>query len=97
MPDNRRTGELEDFLQELVDERNALYPHAQEATEAARLRGAEFPDQKAGKAVLHAWLAWQKEPGRPYGIAIKSGYLRHDSEAAIRFVTWFQRLFDLEG
>ncbi len=52
---------------------------------------------ESGKAVLHAWLAWQNNPGRPYGTAIKSGYLRHDSAAARRFVAWFRQLFVLEG
>ena len=97
MPDNRREGELEDFLQDLVDEENVLFPHAQEATEGARSLGAGFPDQKTGKAVLHTWLAWQENPGRPYGTAIASGYLRHDREAAIAFVSWFRQLFALEG
>ncbi|WP_420441941.1 DUF3226 domain-containing protein [Candidatus Palauibacter sp.] len=59
--------------------------------------GAFFPDAKTSKAVLHAWLAWQQEPGRPYGLAIKSGYLRHDSVTAERFVAWFRQLFALEG
>lgn len=93
MPDNEHTGELEDFLEDLVDDGNPLLPHAQESTNHAKLLGATFPDAKTGKAVLHAWLAWQDNPGRPYGTAIKSGYLRHDSEAAVRFVVWFRRLF----
>lgn len=96
MPDNRRRGELEDFLQGLVDEKHVLFPHAQVATEGAKSLGATFPDHKAGKAVLHAWLAWQTSPGRPYGQAITNRYLRDDSEAAIRFVSWFRRLFGLE-
>ncbi|WP_419861752.1 DUF3226 domain-containing protein [Candidatus Palauibacter sp.] len=96
MPDNRQAGRLEDFLEGLVDQTNPLLPHAQEATNGAKALGAAFSDTKASKAVLHAWLAWQQEPGRPYGIAIKSGYLRHDSAAAERFVAWFRRLFALE-
>lgn len=97
MPDNRRTGELEDFLEVLVDGANPLLPHAQEATNGAKALGAAFPDAKTSKAVLHAWLAWQENPGRPYEIAIKSGYLRHDSAAAKRFVAWFRELFALQG
>ncbi|WP_420636936.1 DUF3226 domain-containing protein [Candidatus Palauibacter sp.] len=97
MPDNERPGELEDFLEGLVDGGNPLLPHAQESTNHAKLLGAAFPDAKTGKAVLHAWLAWQDNPGRPYGTAIKSGYLRHDSEAAERFVAWFRQLFALDG
>ncbi|WP_423927008.1 DUF3226 domain-containing protein [Candidatus Palauibacter sp.] len=92
MPDNQRPGELEDFLEELVDGDDELHLYAREATQGARSRGAEFPDGKTSKAVLHTWLAWQENPGRPYGTAIESGYLRHDSDAAVRFVVWFRRL-----
>ena len=96
MPDNERDGELEDFLEDLVDEDNLLFPYAFEATRCAKSRGATFPDGKTGKAVLHTWLAWQEEPGRPYGRAIGNGYLRHDSDAALRFVAWFRQLFALD-
>ena len=97
MPDNEQPGKLEDFRKGLVDPTNPLLPHAQEATNGAKALGAAFPDAKRSKAVLHAWLAWQENPGRPYGIAIKSGYLRHDSAAAKRFVAWFRELFALQG
>lgn len=96
MPDNEQAGRLEDFLEGLVDPTNPLLPHAQEATNGAKALGAAFSDTKTSKAVLHTWLAWQQEPGRPYGIAIKSGYLQHDSEAAERFVAWFRQLFGLD-
>ena len=98
MPDNRRTGALEDFLKDLIDVEDQLLPHAEDSTSAAQERGARFPLVAAKKAVLHTWLAWQEEPGRPYGLAIKAHYLRDDSDAARRFVLWFRRLFGiLEG
>lgn len=97
MPDNRRGGELEDFLQDLADDEHRLFRHAQGTTEEAKSRGATFPDHKTSKAVLHTWLAWQRNPGRPYGQAIESKYLRDDSEAAIAFVGWFRQLFALGG
>ncbi len=97
MPDNEQAGKLEDFLEGLVDETHPLLPHARNATQEAKELGAAFSDAKTSKAVLHGWLAWQQEPGRPYGTAIRSGYLRHDSEAAERFVAWFRRLFALQG
>lgn len=97
MPDNRRGGELEDFLQDLADDEHRLFRHAQGTTEEAKSRGATFPDHKTSKAVLHTWLAWQRNPGRPYGRAIESRYLRDDSEAAMAFVSWFRQLFALGG
>lgn len=96
MPDNERHGELEDFLEDLVDEDDVLHAYAREATQGAKPHGAAFPDGKTSKAVLHAWLAWQENPGRPYGTAIAARYLRDDSDAALRFVSWFRRVFDLD-
>ena len=97
MPDNRRIGALEDFLQDLIDASDVLLPHARESTARAKAKGARFPDMDSKKALVHTWLAWQEEPGRPYGVAIKSRYLRDDSDAAERFVAWFGRVFGLTG
>ena len=97
MPDNRRAGAVEDFLKDLIEEADPLLSHAESATGTARELGARFGDADARKAVLHAWLAWQRNPGRPYGVAIKARFFRHDSDAAMRFVAWFGRLCGLAG
>lgn len=100
MPDNRQEGErgegtLERFLETLVQDADPLLPHARDATERAKTEhGARYPDRDVKKAVLHAWLAWQEEPGLPYGTAIKARYFRHDSPTADRFVAWFRRVFE---
>jgi len=47
------------------------------------------------KAILHAWLAWQSNPGCPYGTAITAHYFAHNAELAMRFVDWYARLFGL--
>lgn len=95
MPDNLRTGALEDFLRDLVAHGDPLLRLAEQSTTAAKGIGARFPDQDIKKAELHAWLAWQKEPGRPYGVAIQAHYFRDTSATAERFVTWFSRLFGI--
>lgn len=95
MPDNQRDGTLEDFLQELVADEDPLIEHAIGATAEATSRGAGFPEVHRTKAQLHTWLAWQEKPGQPYGIAIKARYFSHDSPAAIAFVDWIRRLFDI--
>ena len=97
MPDNRRTGALEDFLKELIEEEDSLIRHAEEATSQARALGARFREKDTNKAVLHTWLAWQKEPGRPYGVGVKKRYFRGDSETALRFLAWFSRVFEIVG
>ena len=95
MPDNRREGMLEHFLETLVSEDDPLFPHAQQATEQAKTLGASYPDTAEPKAVLHTWLAWQKRPGLPYGSAIQARYFDHDSEVAGGFVAWFRRVFQI--
>ncbi len=93
MPDNQRSGALEDFLQDLVDKKDQLIPLASRSTDEAKANGARFSASSSKKAVLHAWLAWQEEPGMPYGSAIKAEYFRADSLAALAFVEWYKKLF----
>jgi len=93
MPDNRREGAVEQFLADLVDDNDTLLPIATRSTEEAVESGAEFPEVDREKAVLHTWLAWRKEPGCPYGTAIKARYFRDDSPSALAFVDWYRRVF----
>ena len=93
MPDNRGSGAIEQFLQGLVDDEDALLQLAETSTTTAAERGAVFPATRRPKAVVHTWLAWQERPGLPYGLAITARYFRHDSPAALAFVEWFRRVF----
>ena len=96
MPDNRAAGILEDFLTKLVDEGDCLLAHAEQATDTAKQKGATFKDTYHKKAVIHTWLAWQEEPGQPFGTAITKRYLRADRQAGEQFARWFAELFQLE-
>lgn len=93
MPDNSSPGSLENFLGDLVPVEHPVWAYAGEATAKARQLGAECPEKDHLKSRLHTWLAWQKEPGLPFGIAIKAEFFEKESEAARRFVAWFNRLF----
>ena len=97
MPDNRAAGALEHFLRDLVDENDPLLALAYESTTAAQSRGAIFPEVKFVKAVIHAWLSWQEEPGRPFGTAIAARYFNADSETALSFLRWFDELFGTDA
>jgi len=96
MPDNQQDGKLETFLQTLIHESDPLIDHATSATDTAKRLGGQFTEPDRIKAVLHAWLAWQREPGRPYGTAIKAKYFQHESRAARTFVVWFKSLFGID-
>ena len=97
MPDNRASGALEHFLTDLVEENDPLLTLAYDSTTAARERGAAFPDVKYVKAVIHAWLSWQEDPGRPFGTAIKAQFFNADSPTALSFLHWFDKLFGTDA
>ena len=93
MPDNRASGALEHFLEDLVSDHDPLLPLAHESTTVAKGHGAAFPENKRLKAVIHTWLSWQKDPGRPFGTAIAAKYFNADSPTALAFLVWFDQLF----
>lgn len=94
MPDNSSAGILEDFLARLVKADDKLLPIATSSTRDAKTAGAAFKPVAESKAVIHAWLAWQAEPGCPFGTAIKARYFDRNAPSADAFVTWVRRLVD---
>ena len=97
MPDNQLyQGDLEDFLKTLLPNSDKLYAFAEKSSEEAILHDAKYMNPKdRKKANLHCWLAWQEEPGVPYGQAINFKYFESQSAEATAFVTWFKTLFSI--
>lgn len=93
MPDNTSPGTLDSFLTRLVPADDPCWAYADEAAIEARRRGARCPEKDHLKSQLHTWLAWQAEPGLPFGTALRAEVFQHDTEDALRFVAWFHRLF----
>ena len=91
MPDNSTPGILEDFLQFLVPAPDALLDHVKASVDSIPDRRFSLNDEP--KAVIHTWLAWQKEPGRPYGTAITARYLDPDVPQVDVLAAWLRRLF----
>jgi hypothetical protein len=96
MPDNISQGMLEDFLISLIHKNDILISHAEDSTNQAKQKGAEFSDPHRIKAVIHTWLAWQREPGKPFGIAMKAEYFQQNSPTADTFVRWFRELYRIK-
>lgn len=94
MPDNENPGKLEDFLSLLIPEQDACWPLSTRCATEAKAAGAPFATKDLIKAQVHTWLAWQRQPGQPFGTAIKMATLRHDSALGRRFVTWMRTLFE---
>ena len=75
MPDNRSNGILEDFLRFLVPHGSTLFSHVQSSVAAIPPEDRRFSHLAEPKAIIHTWLAWQEEPGRPSGTAITARFL----------------------
>lgn len=97
MPNNQIPGILENFIAFLIpdQETNPLWQYATQCVAAIPEEHQAFPTVRIPKALLHTWLAWQEEPGKPIGQAIAARYLDPDSESADCFIHWVKRLFEL--
>ena len=95
MPTNTDPGILEDFARNMIAEDDPLLLKAIDTVEEIEQAGLRrHTDAERPKVVVHTWLAWQEESGRPLGQAVAHGYLRHDAPLALGFIAWLQRLFD---
>jgi hypothetical protein len=93
MPDNQQPGILEHFLGRLVPANDPCWSYAEEVTAKARALGGALAEKDHAKGRIHTWLAWQADPGLPFGTALTARLLGHDSPEALAFVAWFRRLF----
>ena len=97
MPDNTiEKGFLETFLTYLVpdSENNKTWQHAKNSV--AALEEKLFIKENADhteKAEIHTYLAWQKEPGKPFGQAITAKYLQAENPNSEKVAEWLRRLF----
>ena len=93
MPDNRRCGELEDFVHDMIPENDPVLPRAKDYVDGIPEADRKFKNAKLTRTYVHAWLATRKKP-RPMGMAISAGDLRHDVPVANSFVCWLRELFE---
>ena len=93
MPNNTVPGKLEDFLRCLVPHDNALFAYAAGTVDGIPEHLPLFKPIDQPKALIHTWLAWQAEPGRPFGTSITAGFLEHTVAEVDILVRWLQRLF----
>ncbi len=97
MPNNQLTGAVEEFMQMLVRDKDVLWNEAQLVVEKLEKEidtSLRFPAKYRSKALIHSFLAWQKEPGRPMGFAITKRYFDADAALAKLFVQWLNDLFN---
>ncbi len=93
MPDNQTKGILEDFLRFLVPAGSPLFAHVEASIAAIPTSELQLSELSKPKALIHTWLAWQEEPGKPMGQAITARYLDADVPQVEVFVSWLNRLY----
>ena len=93
MPNNQTSGILEDFLRFLVPKPNILFDHVRDSVKTIPEGERRFKPLDEPKAIIHTWLAWQKEPGRPFGTAISACFLDPNVPEVDVLVAWLKRLF----
>lgn len=93
MPNNQQPGILEHFLEMCIGTDDVLIRYARECVGNIEPRLRLFSEIREQKAVLHTWLAWQEDPGRPYGQAIKNNSINARSEQATNFAAWLSSLY----
>lgn len=91
MPDNENTGILEHFLRRLVPPDSRLFAHVQSSVDS--IPEVKFTDLARPKVLIHTYLAWQADPGCPYGTAIKSNFLNPRTPEVDDFMAWLRRLY----
>ena len=98
MPDNTNPGILEDFARATIAEGDPLLAKAIETVDEIEQEDLNrYSEVERPKVIIHTWLAWQKESGRPLGQAVAHGYLQHDAPIALDFVSWLRRLLALSS
>ena len=93
MPDNHSSGELEDFVKQMIPAAAPVWAAAQQYIDNIQPESSrKFAPEKTDKAKLYAWLSTLKEPAR-MGAAIGDGDLETNGSLCQTFVDWLQRLF----
>ena len=92
MPDNTSSGELEDFVVQMVPAKDTVWPKSQRYIDAIPQQDRKFSEQKTQRAKLHAWLAAREDPRR-MGSAIGARDLEIDGVLCRAFLAWLQALF----
>lgn len=93
MPDNQTRGILEDFLKFLVPAGSRLFEHVTSSIAAIPEGEKRFNELADPKAIIHTWLAWQEDPGKPLGTAITMKYLDANVAQVDLLISWMNRLF----
>ena len=92
MPDNELSGELENFIEEMIPAGDPVWPLAQNYIAQIPPEDRKFTENKELRAKIHAWLATREDP-RQMGLAIRTRDLEVDGALCRNFLAWLTNLF----
>jgi hypothetical protein len=92
MPDDTSSGELEDFVVQMVPAGDPIWPLSRRYIDTIPDQHRKFAAQKTQRARLHAWLAAREDPRR-MGSAIGARNLEVAGMLCGAFLAWLQALF----
>ena len=92
MPDNQSSGELEDFVAQMIPDNDPVWPLSQGYIDRIPAGDRKFVSGKVLRAKIHAWLAAREDP-RQMGLAIRARDLDTSGPLCTRFTGWLDRLF----
>ena len=92
MPNNGSSGEIEDFVVAMVNLNDVVWPLASDFIKDVPTESRKFNDLRIDKAILYAWLATKREPGR-MGAAVGSGELDLKGQEVTAFTLWLDALY----
>ena len=97
MPDNQSAGMLESFITRMVPAGDVLWDLAERSVDECydidpRYPAAGSREAHCPKALIHTWLAWQTEPGKPLWQALLKPSLEPGVDHA-SFRAWLGRLW----
>ena len=92
MPDNESSGELENFIEQMIPDEDPVWPLAQNYITQIPSEDRKFTESKELRAKIHAWLATREDP-RQMGLAIRTRDLEVDGALCQNFLAWLTNLF----
>ncbi len=96
MPDNQSTGELEDFVAEMIPDSDPVWPRSKRYIDSIPESDQKFSKKKIPRAQVHAWLATRESP-RQMGVAIRAKDLDTSGPLSTTFADWLRELFELSA
>lgn len=87
MHDNGSSGEIKDFVTEMIKDNDPVWPLVQSYIDGTPEEHRKFSSIKSDKAKLYAWLSARKKPSR-MGAAIGAGDLNTETQLNSSFMSW---------